>query len=189
MILNVNRLLHTPGASQDFHFEMDLSDLEFGGEKPVVRPVVVDGRVYNQAGVLLCELQASTTLRCVCDRCMEEFDAPKSASFSCVLAQEKQDMENDDIVLLDHDEVDLADLAGTAFILIWTRKPSAPRTARAFARAAASTSTARRAAAKSRSIRGLQSWPSCSRRTTSEHITNTLLLRQLRPRRCQHGST
>ena len=68
MILNVNRLLHTPGASQDFHFEMDLSDLEFGGEKPVVR-------------------------------------------------QEKQDMENDDIVLLDHDEVDLADLAGTAFIL------------------------------------------------------------------------
>ena len=46
-----------------------------------------------------------------------EFDAPKSASFSCVLAQEKQDMENDDIVLLDHDEVDLADLAGTAFIL------------------------------------------------------------------------
>ena len=80
MILNVNRLLHTPGASQDFHFEMDLSDLEF-------------------------------------DRCMEEFDAPKSASFSCVLAQEKQDMENDDIVLLDHDEVDLADLAGTAFIL------------------------------------------------------------------------
>lgn len=34
MILNVNRLLHTPGASQDFHFEMDLSDLEFGGEKP-----------------------------------------------------------------------------------------------------------------------------------------------------------
>ena len=39
MILNVNRILHTPGASQDFHFEMDLSDLEFGGERPVVHPV------------------------------------------------------------------------------------------------------------------------------------------------------
>ncbi len=109
MILNVNRILHTPGASQDFHFEMDLSDLEFGGERPVVHPVAVDGRVYNQAGVLLCELQASTTLRCVCDRCMEEFDSPKTASFSCILAEEKQDQENDDIVLLDHDEVDLAE--------------------------------------------------------------------------------
>jgi len=52
MILNVNRILHTPGASQDFHFEMDLSDLEFGGERPVVHPVAVDGRVYNQAGGL-----------------------------------------------------------------------------------------------------------------------------------------
>jgi len=91
MILNVNRILHTPGASQDFHFEMDLSDLEFGGERPVVHPVAVDGRVYNQAGVLLCELQASTTLRCVCDRCMEEFDSPKTASFSCILAEEKQE--------------------------------------------------------------------------------------------------
>lgn len=44
MILNVNRILHTPGASQDFHFEMDLSDLEFGGERPVVHPVAVDGK-------------------------------------------------------------------------------------------------------------------------------------------------
>ena len=118
MILNVNRILHTPGASQDFHFEMDLSDLEFGGERPVVHPVAVDGRVYNQAGVLLCELQASTTLRCVCDRCMEEFDSPKTASFSCILAEEKQDQENDDIVLLDHDEVDLADLAETVDLVV-----------------------------------------------------------------------
>ena len=99
MILNVNRILHTPGASQDFHFEMDLSDLEFGGERPVVHPVAVDGRVYNQAGVLLCELQASTTLRCVCDRCMEEFDSPKTASFSCILAEEKQDQASTAFIL------------------------------------------------------------------------------------------
>lgn len=117
MLLNVNRILHTPGASQDFHFEMDLSDMDFAGQYPVNRPVVVDGRVRNQAGMVLCELQADTMLRCVCDRCMEEFDQPKSVPFSCVLAEEKQDEENDEIVLLDHDQVDLAELAGTAFIL------------------------------------------------------------------------
>lgn len=117
MLLCVNRILHTPGASQDFHFEMDLSQLDFAGERPVIRPVVVDGRVRNQAGVVLCELQADTMLHCVCDRCMKEFDAPKSVTFSCVLAQEKQDEENEDIVLLENDEVDLAELASTAFIL------------------------------------------------------------------------
>ena len=61
MRLNVNRVLHTPDAGENFHFEMDLQDLEFGGEKPVINPVVVDGRVQNKAGVLLLELQTSTT--------------------------------------------------------------------------------------------------------------------------------
>jgi len=117
MRLNVNKLLHTPEASQDFHFEMDLSDMEFGGAYPVSRPVVVEGRVKNEAGVLQCELQASTTLHCVCDRCLDEFDKAKAVSYSCVLAEEKQQEENDDIVLLDHDEVDLDELARTAFIL------------------------------------------------------------------------
>ena len=117
MRLNVNRVLHTPDASEDFHFEMDLSDLEFGGEKPVINPVVVDGQVRNKAGMLLLELQTSTTLRCRCSRCLESFDLPKTTDYSCVLAEEKQFEDSDDIVLLDHDEVDLDDLARTAFIL------------------------------------------------------------------------
>ena len=117
MRLNVNKLLHTPGVRQDFHFEMDLSDLEFGGRYPVSRPVVVDGQVKNEAGVLVCELQADTTLSSVCDRCLDEFDQPKTISYSCVLAEEKQFEDNDDIVVLEQDEVDLTDLARTAFIL------------------------------------------------------------------------
>ena len=81
MRLNVNRVLHTPDAGENFHFEMDLQDLEFGGEKPVINPVVVDGRVQNKAGVLLLELQTSTTLRCRCSRCLERFDLPKTTDY------------------------------------------------------------------------------------------------------------
>ena len=117
MRLNVNRLSHTPQASQDFHFEMDLSDMEFGGTTPVQRPVVVDGQVRNEAGMLVLQLQADTTLRSVCDRCAEEFDSEVSVSYSCVLAEEKQLEESEDIVLLEDGEVDLEELARTAFIL------------------------------------------------------------------------
>ncbi len=117
MRLNVNKVLHTPESQETFHFEMDMSDFDFGGYYPAIRPVVVDGRVVNRAGVLYCELQADTTLRSVCDRCAKEFDEPKSVSFSCVLAEEKQEEENEDIVVLENDEVDLAELARTAFIL------------------------------------------------------------------------
>ena len=65
MLLNVNKLLHTPDAAQDVQFTMDLSDMEFGGGYPVSQPVTVEGRLRNKAGVLLCTLEASTTLHCV----------------------------------------------------------------------------------------------------------------------------
>lgn len=117
MRLNVNKLLHTPGASQTFHFTMDLSELAFGGMCPISRPVAVDGVVRNEAGVLLCDLTAQTTLSAVCDRCLTPFDLPKSVPYHCVLAEEKQFEENDEIVLLEQDTVDLETLARTAFIL------------------------------------------------------------------------
>ena len=78
MRLNVNKLLHTPEAQEEVRFEMDLSDLDFGGSKPVSRPVVVDCRLRNKAGMLLCGMQMATTMHCVCDRCGEEYDAEKS---------------------------------------------------------------------------------------------------------------
>ena len=117
MLLNVNKLLHTPDAAQDVQFTMDLSDMEFGGGYPVSQPVTVEGRLRNKAGVLLCTLEASTTLHCVCDRCAQEFDREKSVDYACVLAEERQSDEDDDIVLLESDEVDVTELARDAFIL------------------------------------------------------------------------
>lgn len=117
MFLNVNKLLHTPDAHQELRFELDLSDLDFGGSMPVSRPVVVDCRLRNKAGLLLCEMQMSTTLHCVCDRCGEEYDAEKSVGYECVLAQERQSEDSDDIIVLEGDEVELAELARDAFIL------------------------------------------------------------------------
>ena len=117
MRLNVNKLLHTPDSQQDFQFLMDLSDLEFGANKPVSQPVNVEGRIRNKAGMLLCDVQMQTTLLCICDRCTKEFSEEKLADYSCVLAEERQFDDDEDIVLLENDEVDLGDLARTAFIL------------------------------------------------------------------------
>lgn len=117
MLLNVNKLLHTPDAAQDVQFTMDLSDLEFGGGYPVSQPVTVEGRLRNKAGVLLCTLEASTTLHCICDRCAEPFTEDKTVEYQCVLAEERQSDDDEEIVLLDNDVVDLGEVARTAFIL------------------------------------------------------------------------
>ena len=117
MLLNVKPILHTPGKRMDFQFSVDLSDLEFAGRYPVTQPVEVTGQVRNTADVLELELTARTTLDAVCDRCGKAFPQEKEVTYQCLLAEELQNEDNDEIVLLEDGQADVGDLARTAFIL------------------------------------------------------------------------
>ena len=117
MLLNVQKIINAPGERIAFQFELDLSDVDFGGRYPVQNPVVVTGDVRNVAGMLLLQFTAETVLQSVCDRCLKEFDNPKSVHYECMLAEEMEDEENDDILLLEDGCVDLGELARTVFIL------------------------------------------------------------------------
>lgn len=117
MLLNVKPILHTPGKRMDFQFSMDLSALEFAGRYPVTQPVEVTGQVRNTADVLELELTARTTLDAVCDRCGKAFPQEKEVTYQCLLAEELQNEDNDEIVLLEDGQADVGELARTAFIL------------------------------------------------------------------------
>lgn len=117
MLFDVKPILHTPGKYLEFRFELDLSDVDFGGRCPISKPVVVEGGVRNTAGILDLEMTASSELDAMCDRCGKEFRQDKRIPYSCVLAEEVQNEDNDEIVVLEDGKVDLEDLARTAFIL------------------------------------------------------------------------
>ena len=117
MLFDVKPILHTPGKHLEFRFELDLSDVDFGGRCPISKPVVVEGGVRNTAGILDLEMTATSELDAVCDRCGKEFLQVKQIPYSCVLAEEVQNEDNDEIVVLEDGKVDLEDLARTAFIL------------------------------------------------------------------------
>jgi len=117
MLLNVQNIINAPGERIEFRFELDLSDVDFGGLYPAQNPVVVTGDARNTAGMLLLQFTASTVLKSVCDRCLKEFDNPKSVHCEYLLAEELEDEDNDDIVLLEDGAVDVGDLARTACIL------------------------------------------------------------------------
>lgn len=118
MRFSVRSIINHPGGALPFAFSMDLSDLDFGGSCPIAEPVEVTGSVRNRLDVLELSLQAKTTLHCVCDRCAKPFLREKAVDWQCVLATEKQNEDNDDIVLLEDGEfVDAEDLARTAFLL------------------------------------------------------------------------
>lgn len=117
MLIDVRPILHTPGRRLEFAFELDLSNLEFDGRRPVSRPLAVEGEVRNTADLLELSLTARTTLDAVCDRCGKAFLQDKEIAYRCMLAEELQNGESDEIVLLEDGEADAGDLARTAFIL------------------------------------------------------------------------
>ena len=117
MRLDLRSIIHVPGASLPFQFELDLSGLDFYGEKPFAHPVRVSGAVRNMADALLLEGTAETTLELACDRCLKPFSQELTLPVSTLLAEELEDEENDEIVLLEQDKVDVGELARTAFIL------------------------------------------------------------------------
>lgn len=123
MRLNLKNIINVPGGVCPFSYELDLSDLEFGGAHPIDQPVLVTGQVRNMAGALVLEGTAATTLHLVCDRCAKPFTREKTVRLETLLAQELADERSDDeIVLLDGDEVDLDDVATTAFVLAMDSK-------------------------------------------------------------------
>jgi len=117
MRLDVKPILRNPENRLPFRFELDLSDMDFSGRCPVCRPVIVEGEAYSSADVLHLALTAETVLDAMCDRCGKEFDQEKKIAYECVLSDEIQDESNVDIIPLEHDTVDVDELARTAFIL------------------------------------------------------------------------
>ena len=117
MVIDVRPILHTPGRRLDFQFDLDLSGLEFDGRTPISRPVAVTGVIRNTAGLLELSLTAQTTLDAVCDRCGTEFPLEKEVTFCCMLAEELQNEDSDEIVLLEDGKANAGELARTAFIL------------------------------------------------------------------------
>lgn len=122
MRLNLKEILHVPGAALPFQSELDLSDLDFYGEKPFVHPVILSGTVRNMADALLLEGAADTTLELVCDRCLKPFRQELHLPVSTLLAETLEDEENDEIVLLEDGVLDLDEVFTTALVLAMDSK-------------------------------------------------------------------
>ena len=117
MRLDLRPILRTPGASLPFQFQLDLSGMDFYGARPFAHPVRVSGAVRNIAGALSLEGTAETTLELVCDRCLKPFSQDLALPVSTLLAEELEDEENDEIVLLQDGAADLDEIFTTALVL------------------------------------------------------------------------
>lgn len=105
-----------PGPASPFAFQLDLSQEAFFGEYPISRPVTVTGHVKNVADVLCWRARPSPFWTTPVTGACADSAGRRLVSLRFLLA-ETLEGEDDDIVLLDQGEVDVGELAYTAFIL------------------------------------------------------------------------
>ena len=117
MRLDLREVIHTPGAVKAFAFPLDLSQLEFYGRFPIVRPVEVEGRVVNHAGALTLEGTARSRLELACDRCGQPFSREKTVSLNALLSPDGEEGEEGELIPLENGQLDLDEAAATAFVL------------------------------------------------------------------------
>jgi uncharacterized protein len=115
----LSKLIDCPGSSVDFHADVDLHELAFGGCCPVVEPVRASGSVRNTAGVLLMDGTVTTMLHGVCDRCARDFERRVSFPIHAVLVTELASEQDADqwTFLLQNDCADLDEIVTTTFVL------------------------------------------------------------------------
>lgn len=107
MRLELKNIIYTPGAVLPFHYEMNLSDLDFYGERPFVEPVTVDGVVRNRAELLELDCEAVSNLHLHCDSCGKAFERVLHVPVQRMLATSLENEEDDEIILLDGSVLDL----------------------------------------------------------------------------------
>ena len=122
MRLELKDIIHVPDAKKTFQFQVDLSDLEFYGRKPITRPFTLEIERYVGVGALVLEGTARSVLDLACDRCGKEFSREKVVQLDSLVAQTLEDDENDEIILLDGTELDLDEVVTTAFVLAMDTK-------------------------------------------------------------------
>ena len=74
MRLDLRNIIHTPGKSVLFDYELDMSDVTYYDTQPIPEPVRVSGIVRNMAGALTLEGKVSVCFHLTCDRCLKASD-------------------------------------------------------------------------------------------------------------------
>ncbi len=116
MRLNLREIIEIPGGSVPFECELETDSLDFQSIAAYNAKPRAEGRVYNEAGVLRMEGEVTADMRCICDRCGEEFRSVKVTEVDATIVEEDPG-DNPELFLLDGDEIDLDEIVSTCFIL------------------------------------------------------------------------
>lgn len=117
MILDLRSLFVNDGESRPLDCRFDLSNLEFFGEYPLKAPVKVIGKVFSRAGIVTLSVTCDCEYVAPCDRCGCDTAKHYYVPIERILVSEKENAEDDEIILLQDFKLDLYELCYTEIVL------------------------------------------------------------------------
>ena len=117
MILDLRSVFANENISLPVKYELDMSEVDFYGYFPLIKPVKVEGKVYNRAGIVNLSVVCKAEYVSPCDRCGKETTKLYNIPIERVLVSEKNTYENDEIVLVQDMKLDLEELIFTETVL------------------------------------------------------------------------
>ena len=117
MLLQCRSLFVGEVTSLPIDTELDFSQVEHQGICPITEPVRVVGAITVRAGVVQLSARATFVFHGRCDRCLSAFDRAYDVPLEHILVATLEDEENDDYILLDQYQLDLADLTMADILL------------------------------------------------------------------------
>ncbi|MBR7071701.1 MAG: DUF177 domain-containing protein [Clostridia bacterium] len=98
-------------------YEMDLRSLDVSGGFPLKKPVVANGTVSNEAGLVLLRLRIDYLFDAPCDRCGVETSQAHSIELERALATSIEGEESDTILTVPDMKLDVDELVSTEVIV------------------------------------------------------------------------
>jgi uncharacterized protein len=112
VILDISKILKSPGDSLNYSGKIDLSEDLFAANRiSEISPLSVDGVVKNISGVVVLEGKGSFSYLGPCDRCGEGVRRILEFSFSEVFSKDAEESEESDALVLEGNTIDLKDIA------------------------------------------------------------------------------
>ena len=116
MLLDLREIIEIPGASLPFECDLAEDYLDFPSVAGYEALPHAEGTVFNEAGILRLKGTVTAVMRCICDRCGEEFLSLKETELDAVIVEEDTGV-NPELFVLDGDGIDIEETVSTLFIL------------------------------------------------------------------------
>ncbi len=117
MTLDLKVLFSAKEKELPFSFDLDMSDVDFSGENPFKKPVLVEGKIESVADTVCLSAKCTATYSAACHRCGEDCEKAYIVNLSYVLVTELAGEEQDHIITVPEMEIDLGELCREEVIL------------------------------------------------------------------------